>query len=283
MIKYPEFKSKKEKFDYIINNKEMLVEQKMMTFKRADGFNYGTNIMLPGLGKQIKDSAVKSFLTKENVAFGEIADTGLLEVKSIINTTFFMDSHDDVHIDGLWDKSLANDNDLMLLQEHQMAFNKIIADQDDVKVSLKKYNWKELGFNYDGETQALEFKSNVRKSRNEYMYNQYKDGYVNNHSVGMRYGKLDIAIDDEDYPAHKELFDKYIDKIANKEYVNRKGMFWAIMEADAIEGSAVPKGSNTITPTTSVRSKYFNLGVNLKQEEVSQKMTAYKAFLGLKE
>ena len=47
----------------------------------------------------------------------------------------------------------------------------------------------------------------------------------------MWYGKLDIAIDDEDYPANKELYDKYIDTIANKEDVEKYGYFWAIFKA----------------------------------------------------
>lgn len=284
MIKYPEFKNKSEKFKYIIENKDMLIQQKMMTYKEADGFSFDTSI---GIITGLKSSNTTSkSITKSEAQ--QVEDTGLLEVKAVINTTMIMDSHDDVHIDGIWDKSLERNSDLIHAQEHKAnQFNMIIADGDDVVAETNKYTWNELGYDFKGETEALEFTSNVKKSRNGYMYDQYKSGYVTNHSVGMRYDKLDIAINDDDYPAYKDLYEKYIDKIANKDYVESQGMFWAIFEATAIEGSAVPKGSNFVTPTRSVRAKYFSFYTGKKEPEQKEqnkdaKMEGIKAFLNMK-
>jgi hypothetical protein len=37
--------------------------------------------------------------------------------------------------------------------------------------------------------------------------------------------------------------------VANQDAAEEKGFFWAVKEAKVIEGSAVPLGSNWITPT----------------------------------
>lgn len=105
-----------------------------------------------------------------------------------------------------------------------------------------------------GNTQALIFESILRKSRNEYMFEQYRDGHVKNHSVGMRYHDIVLCINDEDYGAEFEAWNKYYPMVANKSAADDKEWMWVVKQAAAIEGSAVPIGSNTATPTTSVQS-----------------------------
>lgn len=133
-----------------------------------------------------------------------------------------------------------------------MEFDKIISDE--VRPYTKAIAWRTLGIDFDGFTEALVFESKVKQSRNPYMFDQYKQGYVKNHSVGMRYVTLDLAVNDDDYPAYKALWDKYIDKIANRSEVEEAGYFWPVTQAKVAEGSAVPLGSNPITPTESVKN-----------------------------
>ncbi len=140
-----------------------------------------------------------------------------------------------------------------MLQEHEMKFDHIIAYPEDVKAYTKRISWRSLGVDFDGYTEALVFDSQVKLSQNEYMFDLYKGGKVRNHSVGMRYVTIDLALNDDDYPAYKALWDKYIDKIANRSEVEDRGYFWPVMEAKVVEGSAVPMGSNRITPTQSVK------------------------------
>jgi hypothetical protein len=87
------------------------------------------------------------------------------------------------------------------------------------------------------------------------MFEQYKQGFVTNHSVGMRYVKLDIAINDTDYEKEKDYYDKYITQVINSDDAEKQGYFWVVTEAKAIEGSAVPMGSNPITPTINIKSE----------------------------
>jgi hypothetical protein len=100
--------------------------------------------------------------------------------------------------------------------------------------------------------EVLVYEAVVKKDRNEFMFDQYLKGYVLNHSVGMRYFKLLFCYDsnDAEYAQNKENYDKYYSQILNKEDVSE--YFWAVLEAKNIEGSAVVKGSNFLTPVLSI-------------------------------
>lgn len=137
----------------------------------------------------------------------------------------------------------------MHLQEHKMQFDKIISDGQNLNAFTKTYDFRELGYDIDGTTQALVFDSVIEKDRNEYMFDQYKQNRVNNHSVGMQYVKLLLAVNSSDFAEEKEIWDIYYPQIANKERADENGLFWVVKEAKVIEGSAVPIGSNTVTPT----------------------------------
>lgn len=259
-FKIPNFKTDKELFDFLVENEEDIFYSKKQSFKKADGFVSGA---VP---------AHLSFAQKNDVA---LIDKEVLDVVAIINTTKVLDSHGDVHIDGLWDKSLKENKFLKHVQEHKVyEFDKIISDKNDLNAYVKNYSWKELGYNYDGETQALVFESKVRKSRNQFMHKQYAEGNVDNHSVGMRYVKLVTCINDEEYQVQFENWEKYAPMVVNQEALESRKYFWAVLEAKAIEGSAVPLGSNSITPTQSVKSS-----VESEISKTNKEVEAYKNWL----
>jgi hypothetical protein len=253
----PVFKTNEELFSYLKTNKDDLIYAKKSEMKKADGFSANT-IQISGadvVNKGVVDEDVRS-----------------VKVRAIINTTYVKDSHGDVHIDGLWKKSLDENSRIKHLQEHQMLFSKVIADKDDLKAFTKTYSWKDLGYDFEGKTQALVFDSVVKESRNKEMYKEYKDGNVDNHSVGMYYVKIALALDsdDEDYKEEKAEFDKHIDKIVNKDVVKRDKWFWAVYEAKAIEGSAVPMGSNPLTPTMPIKSEVIKTDKELRAEAIKR-------------
>ena len=261
-IEIPKFETKKELYKFLVDNCDALIAQKCSTIKHADGFG-ASSLLLNELGET-------GFTIKS-----DNGDVTVLKGRLIINTTKILDSHGDVHVDGLWNKSVKENKRILHVQEHKSnEFSKIIASGDDLKASVKTYTWKELGYDAEGETEALVFDSNIRKDRNAYMFDQYQKGYVNNHSVGMQYQKMGLAVDDEDYPAYKALWDAHIDTIVNRKDAEAKGYFWAITEAKALEGSSVPLGSNPITPTLELKPK----GI---EEELTPKELAVRKFLGI--
>lgn len=239
MIEIPDMTGKKL-FDFLIENKHLLISQKKFEMKKADCISYSGDIQRPS-GRTVK------------AATGSSAGKNEIEVTAVINTTYWYDSHGDVHIDGLWKKSLQENTGLFHLQEHVNSFDNLISDE--VKGYTKKISWKSLGIDFEGSTEALVFDSRIMRSTNPKMFEKYSEGKVKQHSVGMRYVRLDLAINDEDYPAYYELWNKYIDKIANRAAVESAGYFWPVTEAKVVEGSAVLMASNPITPTQSVKSE----------------------------
>ena len=238
-----EFATKDELFKELILNEKTLISQKKGINKEADSVSYFVEVD-NGKGEAIKASSTTP----------QLLDAGKMKAKVVINTTGLLDSHGDVHIKGLWKKSVDEQKGLLLLQEHQMKFDKIISD--NVTPTLKTMSWKSLGFDFDGSTQALVFETEIDKNRNEFMFEQYAKGYVKEHSVGMRYVNIQMAINSEEKWAsdYKDTWDKYYDEIVNKKDADAQGYFWAVTEAKIVEGSAVVKGSNFATPTISIEA-----------------------------
>ena len=234
------FETKKELIDFLYANKKTIIAQKKAEIKHSDAIS--------AMFYESKSDAIK-----ENQPFAP--ENGEFKVKAVINTTNFMDSHDDVHLDGIWNKSLRQNRNIMMLQEHQLQFDKIIADGSDLEAYAKTLDWNKLGYQYSGQTQALIFEFNLKKDRNSFMFDQYSKGFVKNHSVGMQYIQIDMAINNKDYEEEYKIWQSYFDKIANKELAEYKGYFFAVKEAKLIEGSAVPIGSNPATPTLDNNAK----------------------------
>jgi len=227
------FGSNKEMIDFLVKNKGSLIAQKKATMKRADGIIIDT----------FPEIKIKAFEGKSDTE-----DT--IYRRAVINTTKVLDSHDDVHFDGLWNKSLRENKNIMHIQEHDLRFDKIIADGDQLKAYVMDITFKDLGFKFEGSTQALVFDSEIQSDRNEFMFKQYSKNRVKNHSVGMIYTKVALAVNDDDYPDEKAVWDKYFNQIlVGKKRAEEQKYFWAVIEAKVIEGSAVPIGSNTLTPT----------------------------------
>lgn len=233
----PHYENKAELFDWLIANKSALLAQKKSAIKEADAVVYVAPLV-NDKGDVVKSEAIAQDATK-------------IKVRSIINTTKLMDSHSDVHIDQLWNKSLKENKDNYLVNQHDFSFEGIISD--NVKAFAKQMTWKELGFDFEGNTQALVFDTVIDKTESPFMFEKYRTGKVKNHSVGMRYVNIAMCINDDRYDKEFANWVKYIDEVANKAEAEAQGYFWAVTEAKVIEGSAVVRGSNPATPTQTVQ------------------------------
>lgn len=257
------FETKEDLFKKLKENKNLLISQKKLQTKFSDSFDYSSVL----IDKKIEADKSESNEGQKNT----------LKIVAVINTTNILDSHSDVHIKGIWNKTVRENKNMLHLNQHRQNFEDIITD--DVKASVKKYQWRDLGYNAEGETEGLVFNSTLSKDRHPYMFEQYEKGRVKQHSVGMRYVKLEMAInsDKEYYEEEKAIWDKYINDVINKEDAERQGYFWAVLEAKAIEGSAVVFGSNPITPTLSTKSEPGNHSDidNHEPEKSTQKNKSY--------
>ena len=254
-----QFEDEKSYLDYIVENEKFIIDTKKSVIKEAD--NFGAAPILQ-----------RDFSANKSVNEDEATE---ILVKLVINSTNILDSHKDVHIPGLWDKSLKERGDKILhLQEHVRKFSHVISRGEDLKAYVETLTWKSLGFNLKGKTQILGFDSLVKQSQNTEMFKEYKNGNITEHSVGMQYVKMVTCINDEDYPVQKENWDKYAPEVANSEALEKTKVFWAVTEAKAIEGSAVLMGSNSFTPTRQAIPKELT--------KTEKNIQAYKSWLNIK-
>lgn len=221
--------------------------------KSAVKFSDPTGLTIIG-----KDNATKELAPKEVISFGDV-------VYPVINTTNYLDSHMDVHIPGLWKKSIKEQkNKTYLIINHDLQVGKVISQPKDVEPFTQLMPWKELGANFEGETEALIFKSKLTERSNADGFNAYKFGDPVQHSIRMIYDKMYLCIDpgkddDAETASFNENWEKYITQVVNEDIAKRKGYFWAITEARIFkEGSMVLAGSNDITPTLYDLGKSFS-------------------------
>lgn len=239
--------SQKDLLKFLVENKSLLIAEKKSAIKQADAIS--VNCDLSSKFFVDKDGKLNK-TTKDQLPMTGSGQT----VLCVINTTNWLDSHGDVHIPGIWNKSLKDNPYQLHLQEHDMSFASVISDES--KGYTEKLTWKELGLDAPGITEALIF-STPLKGRNPYMEDQYRKGFVKNHSVGMRYVTLKLCVNEPEDEYFKEEYANWVQyspMVVNLNDAESQGFFWAILEAKVIEGSAVVKGSNIITPTIGLKS-----------------------------
>lgn len=192
--------------------------------------------------------ATKDLTQPKEITYGDY-------VYPIINTTNYLDSHDDVHIDGIWNKSIKEQQGkVYLIVNHELQVGKVISYPKDVEMQLKTLKWYDLGVDSDGTTEALIFKSKLTERSNKDGFEAYKFGDPVQHSIRMQYVKMYLCIEPNNLSAedmqYGENWEKYYPAIANKERADKQGYFWAVTEAKIFkEGSQVLAGSNDLTPT----------------------------------
>jgi hypothetical protein len=187
-----------------------------------------------------------------------------------------MDSHDDVHLNSVFKKSLQENADPFLLHDHKFEVTAKIGK------SLKAYEQEGrflyYGYNSPLDTMALLIDAEISKAKNESVFDEYKNHEINQHSVGMYYVKIDLAIDNQDDKEAYALYRKYLPQIGNADKVEQQGYFFAVQEAKLKEVSAVLQGSNDLTGifdnNKSIKNvdeltKMFDyLGKNIENKEI---------------
>jgi hypothetical protein len=239
-LKLPSFDSIAKRNEWLVANKSTLIDQKKMITKEADA----------SFSVIAYDDDSTEIETKASTP-QQLIEVGKLTAKLAINSSNFMDSHCDVHIQGLWKKSIQQKKTFYLLNQHKQSFDGVISDS--MEASTELIDWSKLNLPYEGKSQVLLFTGEINGKRNPFMFEQYANGYVKEHSVGMRYVQITFCLNDDRYKGDFEAWEKYRPMVANGDLADQIGYFWAVTEAKIIEGSAVLFGSNSATPTLSIK------------------------------
>jgi hypothetical protein len=217
----------------LVAKKAELIAFKKMQLKHADPVSLDNvkNLTTKGLYSQYQDDT----------------EAGVIKRDLVANTYNWLDSHGDVHVGKTFKKSISENKNVYHLHDHKHEVGAKVGTFERIKeVDVM---WTDLGVAKDGMTTILIGTSNIEADRNKAIFKQYLKGEIDQHSVGMQYVKIDLAVNDEEFEEEYKVWKQHIDKIGNKEEAIQKGHFWAVSEAKLVEISAVLWGSNTITPT----------------------------------
>jgi len=240
-ILIPENLKGKALFNFLIANKAGLIATKKASIKYTDPL-----VCQPSLLTSYKVAA-----KKEMSGADQDDDTGVVKVKVVGNSAWWCDSQMDVLTDTCYDKSIKEKGNLIPhIADHIHLSTNHVAD---VKaVYTQKISLKDLGLDLPGSTTAFVMESDVREDYNEDTYKFYKNGKINQHSIGLQYISIGMCINDKDYLPEYELWKKYYDKVINKDVIDERGYFWIVPEIKIMENSCVLFGANILTPTLEV-------------------------------
>lgn len=229
-------KTQKERFDFLASNKDFLVNQKKSISKNADEF--GVSLIEKRFLDDVQAKAYGKSLP---------ADTEDVIYRTIVANTYkWMDSHDDVHIPGLFTKTInENKGNIPHLHDHIYALDAKVGIPSNIYEQIVP--WTSLGVNLEGDTTVLLADSAIHKDLNSSIFGQYKRKEISQHSVAMSYVNMFLCINDPSYKEYYDSWNKYIEGIGNMPKVIENGYFWAITEAKLREFSCVFKGSNELT------------------------------------
>ncbi len=168
-----------------------------------------------------------------------------------MNTTNVLDSHGDLHVDGIWDKTKKDSNfKNYIVDSHVMSINTTIAKAKHVEIMTVKIPFRDLGFDYDGMTEVLLYKVPKDKVIHQKAKEWLESGDPIEGSVRMIYIKISLALnsDAKEDIEEKKTYVEYYPLIANKAAFKDIPYYWVIKEARNIgESSLVLNGSNPVT------------------------------------
>jgi len=169
----------------------------------------------------------------------------------VVNTTKVLDSHMDVHLNGIWTKTVQEQQGKnYLVADHKLEIDKVIARKEHVEMMIVEIPFRSIGKNYDGNTQALIYKIPKDKVINEAAKEWLESGDEIEASVRMQYVKIELAMNSDNIndKIEKANYDTYIDQIANKDEFEEINYFFIVQEAKNVrESSLVLFGSNNAT------------------------------------
>ena len=244
------FKSQRELFHYLVSNKEEIISQKKSIIKRAEG---GLSAMLP-VEEQITGYANKAF----KPVYTNDKENGTLQRTLVANTYWWMDSHSDVHIgrgeegeDGkaVFTNSIKNRaNKIFPIDQHNWSLDGRMGKT--IELFEAPISWRQLGVGKTGMTEALFAVAEIQRKKNAARYEDYLNDEIDQHSVGMNYLDMTLAVnDEEEFPNEYKEWQKHINKLGNRKMAEEQGFFFPVYEARLAEYSAVIAGSNELTPT----------------------------------
>lgn len=231
------FTDKGEMFKALKANKEVIVASKKSKIFKS--FEKGVGVSAKSIDISKLDTTTKGILTDPDHYY--IA----------VNTTKVLDSHSDLHLDGIWNKTVKDQQGRnYLLMDHKMEMTSTVAKKDKVEMFIADIPFKAVGKDYDGNTQALIYKVHKDDIIHELAKEWLESGDDIEASVRMQYVDLDLAMNSQakEDASELKLYNDNLENIANKNEFESIDYFWVVKQAKNVgESSLVINGSNSAT------------------------------------
>lgn len=231
------FSTKEELFKELKANKEIFIEAKKSLIQKS--YDKGISVTCKNLDLLKFTDQLKGIKIDDNYYY--IA----------VNSTRVLDSHDDLHVDGIWKKSIKEQQGKnYLVVDHDLSIKSVVVRKEHIEIFTAKIPFSLIGKPYDGDTEALIYKVPKDKVRDETIKEWLDSGDSIEGSVRMQYVTVLLAMDsnDPDDETEKTNYDEYIDQIANKKDFDYIYYYFIIKEAKNVkESSLVVFGSNGAT------------------------------------
>lgn len=263
----------KELTKFLINNKEALIDQKKALIKKTDDGLSAFNYITKEVGKDNAEKVIKAAAPPP-----QANNATTLEVEVVCNACWWCDSDMDVLLPDSSKKTIAARKGLIPhLHDHVHMLDAMLGDVQDIW--LEDVSLSELGLNQQGKTQCIMMETLLLRDYNPKVFDLYKAGKVNQHSIGLRYVQIELAINDEDSEKEYDFWQKFYPSIINKDTVDEAGYFFPVREIMLLENSAVLFGSNQLTPTRNRNSKSTAKASALTEESATKDAWDYRVAL----
>lgn len=248
-VKIPDFADKQSLFAYLRTNKSKIIAQKKSLPIVSDNLEFGYSKVISSNGfsiKKVKDT-------------GETLSDSELDIDVIANLSGWCDSYMDVMIENSWNRSIKDKGALGTklfyhLKNHDYSTDDLVGK--DASLYTKDIDLSQFNIKSDIKTaQGLMMHSTVVFEYDNKVFILYRDGQIKQHSIGLQYVQLHLCLNSEveDDAEEKKNWDKYYDQVINKDKIDAKGYFWAVVEAKILEVSTVLWGANELTSVESMK------------------------------
>lgn len=239
-INLPDHLQGKELFQYLIANKASLIAKKKMLPIKSDPLACDVTTI-----ETVKEGGAKAD------GNAPMPDVSTLHVKVVANCAWWSDSYQDVLTGDCYTKTVKEKGaSLPHIKDHVYSSTGHVGDV--LSVYTQNMTWKSLNVPIPGSTTVVVWETNIQKQYDEKVFLFYRNGKIKQHSIGLYYVKIELAINDADYKEEFAVWNANIDKIGNKEKVMADGYFWLVSEIKLIENSCVLFGACELTPTLEV-------------------------------
>ncbi len=232
-----EFSTKEELFKSLKDNLEFITDAKKSQIQKS--CEKGISVTCKSLDLLKFTDQLKGIKIDDN--FYYIA----------VNSTKILDSHEDLHLDGIWKKSITEQQGKnYLVTDHDLEIKSVIVRKEHIEMFTAKIPFSLIGKPYEGDTEVLIYKVPKNQVRDAIVKEWLESGDSIEGSVRMQYVTFVLCMDSNnpEDATFKANYDQYYPIIANKEEFEYIWYFFAIKEAKNVrESSLVVFGSNSST------------------------------------